>query len=239
MKRTFGFGILAAVRRPEHLGRQGHRAPCREPPEPEGRRVPRPARQGCVILDNCVAHMHGVVTGWLAEHPRWLFRFTPTSCSWISAVEGFFQKAGPSPTLARDSPFHKAVREINPELHRAAHRERGGSPRLDGKCGTTHRRRQKDTFRLIHAACSEPADVSDDHALTGLCTGTLRCRFDDCELLVRGSSVLLRTGKGFNTDNFRRAFGSSCSSGPLLRVSRQVFWGGTGAGLNSGRRRRR
>lgn len=96
---------------------------------------------------------------------------------------------------------------------------------MDGKCGPTHRRRQKDTFRLIHAACSEPADVSDDHALTGLCTGTLRCRFDDCELLVRGSSVLLRTGKGFNTDNFRRAFGSSCSSGPLLRVGRQVFLG--------------
>ena len=170
MKRTFGFGILAAVRWPEHLGRQGHRAPCREPPEPEVAafldRLDKdaPDRPNVhAILDNCAVHMHRVVTGWLAEHPRWLFRFTPTSRSWMSAVE-VFRKAGPPQTLARDSPFHRAVREINPELHRAIHRERGGSLRLDGKCGTTHRRRQKDTFRLIHAACSEPADVSDDRA---------------------------------------------------------------------------
>ena len=29
---------------------------------------------------------------WLAEHPRWTFHFTPTSCSWLNAVEGFFSK---------------------------------------------------------------------------------------------------------------------------------------------------
>ena len=27
---------------------------------------------------------------WLARHPRWTFHFTPTSASWINAVEGFF-----------------------------------------------------------------------------------------------------------------------------------------------------
>ena len=27
---------------------------------------------------------------WLADHPRWVFHFTPTSASWINAVEGFF-----------------------------------------------------------------------------------------------------------------------------------------------------
>ena len=27
---------------------------------------------------------------WLADHPRWAFHFTPTSASWINAVEGFF-----------------------------------------------------------------------------------------------------------------------------------------------------
>ena len=27
---------------------------------------------------------------WLARHPRWTFHFTPTSCSWLNAVEGFF-----------------------------------------------------------------------------------------------------------------------------------------------------
>ena len=29
---------------------------------------------------------------WLERHPRWVFHFTPTSCSWLNAVEGFFAK---------------------------------------------------------------------------------------------------------------------------------------------------
>jgi transposase len=29
---------------------------------------------------------------WLARHPRWTFHFTPTSVSWLNAVEGFFAK---------------------------------------------------------------------------------------------------------------------------------------------------
>ena len=29
---------------------------------------------------------------WLARHPRWIFHFTPTSCSWLNAVETFFAK---------------------------------------------------------------------------------------------------------------------------------------------------
>src|ERR687891_307352 len=28
----------------------------------------------------------------LARHPRWTFHFTPTSCSWLNAVEGFFAR---------------------------------------------------------------------------------------------------------------------------------------------------
>ena len=27
---------------------------------------------------------------WLSRHPRWTFHFTPTSASWLNAVEGFF-----------------------------------------------------------------------------------------------------------------------------------------------------
>jgi transposase len=44
------------------------------------------------ILDNYAAHNHPQVLAWLAEHPRWTFHFTPTSCSWLNAVEGFFSK---------------------------------------------------------------------------------------------------------------------------------------------------
>ena len=45
-----------------------------------------------VILDNYAAHKHPKVRGWLTRHPRFFFHFTPTSCSWLNAVEGFFVK---------------------------------------------------------------------------------------------------------------------------------------------------
>ena len=43
-----------------------------------------------VILDNYGTHKHPKVDEWLANHPRWVFHFTPTSASWLNAVEGFF-----------------------------------------------------------------------------------------------------------------------------------------------------
>ena len=42
------------------------------------------------ILDNYAAHKHPKVRAWLTRHPRWTFHFTPTSCSWLNAVETFF-----------------------------------------------------------------------------------------------------------------------------------------------------
>jgi transposase len=42
------------------------------------------------ILDNYAAHKHPKVRAWLTRHPRWTFHFTPTSCSWLNAVEAFF-----------------------------------------------------------------------------------------------------------------------------------------------------
>ena len=42
-----------------------------------------------VILDNYAAHKHEKVRAWLDRHPRWTFHFTPTSISWLNAVEGF------------------------------------------------------------------------------------------------------------------------------------------------------
>jgi len=45
-----------------------------------------------VILDNYAVHKHPKVRAWLARHPRWSFHFTPTSASWLNAVEGFFAK---------------------------------------------------------------------------------------------------------------------------------------------------
>ena len=44
------------------------------------------------IVDNYATHKHPKVRAWLARHPRFVFHFTPTSCSWLNAVEGFFAK---------------------------------------------------------------------------------------------------------------------------------------------------
>jgi hypothetical protein len=35
------------------------------------------------------------VLAWLSRHPRWTFHFTPTSASWLNAVENFFSKMTP------------------------------------------------------------------------------------------------------------------------------------------------
>ena len=59
-----------------------------------------------VILDNYAAHKHPKVRAWLDRHPRWTFHFTPTSCSWLNAVEGFFAKLSqaPAPSAASSVP---------------------------------------------------------------------------------------------------------------------------------------
>ena len=45
-----------------------------------------------VILDNVSSHKSAEVHEWLKGRPDWKFHFTPTSASWMNAVEGFFSK---------------------------------------------------------------------------------------------------------------------------------------------------
>jgi transposase len=45
-----------------------------------------------LIVDNYATHKHPKVRAWLARHERFQFHFTPTSASWLNAVEGFFAK---------------------------------------------------------------------------------------------------------------------------------------------------
>ena len=45
-----------------------------------------------VILDNYGPHKHPKTRAWLGRHPRFVFHYTPTSASWLNAVEGFFAK---------------------------------------------------------------------------------------------------------------------------------------------------
>jgi transposase len=52
-----------------------------------------PARKAIhAVVDNYATHKHPKVRQWLARHSRWTFHFTPTSASWLNAVEGFFAK---------------------------------------------------------------------------------------------------------------------------------------------------
>jgi hypothetical protein len=45
-----------------------------------------------VVLDNYATHKHPKVKAWLGRHPRFLFHFTPKSCSWLNAVETLFSR---------------------------------------------------------------------------------------------------------------------------------------------------
>lgn len=42
------------------------------------------------VVDHYATHKHPKVEAWLERHPRWTFHFTPTSGSWLNAVENFF-----------------------------------------------------------------------------------------------------------------------------------------------------
>jgi transposase len=43
-----------------------------------------------IVMDNCGTHKTGRGKTWLARHPRYVVRFTPTSASWLNQVERLF-----------------------------------------------------------------------------------------------------------------------------------------------------
>lgn len=45
-----------------------------------------------VILDNSSPHKTAAIKAWLEKHPRFKLHFTPTSASWLNAVEGLFSQ---------------------------------------------------------------------------------------------------------------------------------------------------
>ena len=60
-----------------------------------------------VVLDNYGSHKHPKVRAWLDRHPRFVFHYTPTSASWLNAVEGFFAKL--TRRRLRRGAFHSVV----------------------------------------------------------------------------------------------------------------------------------
>jgi transposase len=59
------------------------------------------------VVDNYATHKHPKVREWLARHPRWAFHFTPTSGSWLNAVENLFSKL--TRQRIRRGSFHSIV----------------------------------------------------------------------------------------------------------------------------------
>jgi transposase len=67
------------------------------------------------ILDNYGSHKHPKVRAWLARHPRWTFHYTPTSGSWLNAVETFFSAL--TRRRLRRGTFHSLV-ELQAAINR-------------------------------------------------------------------------------------------------------------------------
>lgn len=80
-----------------------------------------------LILDNSSTHKTPDVKRWLAAHPRFKLHFTPTSSSWLNAVESWFSQ------LERRS-VHRgtfsSVQALREELKRyiAAHNQHSAKP---------------------------------------------------------------------------------------------------------------
>ena len=69
-----------------------------------------------VILDNYATHKHPKVLAWLSRHPRFVFHFTPTACSWLSAVKTFFA-ALTKRRLRRG--FFRTIVDLQAAIHRS------------------------------------------------------------------------------------------------------------------------
>ena len=92
-----------------------------------------------VVLDNYATHKHPKVTAWLDRHPRWTFHFTPTSSSWLNAVEGFFAKLT-NRRLKRG--VFASIVDLQATINRfVAETTRTQAVRLDRRSRPNHRRR--------------------------------------------------------------------------------------------------
>jgi transposase len=68
-----------------------------------------------VIVDNYAAHKHPKVLEWIETQPRFVFHFTPTSASWLNAVESFFAKLTKK-RLKRG--VFRSLQELKDAIHR-------------------------------------------------------------------------------------------------------------------------
>jgi transposase len=63
-----------------------------------------------LVLDNSSTHKTPQIKRWLAQHPRFVLHFTPTSSSWINLVERWFAELT-NKKLKRSA--HTSVAQLN------------------------------------------------------------------------------------------------------------------------------
>jgi transposase len=68
-----------------------------------------------LVPDNASSHKTPKVKRWLAQHPRFVLHFTPTSSSWINLVERWFSELT-TKLLRRGA--HRSVRALNTDIRR-------------------------------------------------------------------------------------------------------------------------
>jgi transposase len=80
-----------------------------------------------LIVDNSSTHTTQAVKDFLDAHPRFHMHFTPTSASWLNAVEGWF---GQLERRALYRGIFCSVKELRDEIHRyiTAHNEHSAKP---------------------------------------------------------------------------------------------------------------
>lgn len=80
-----------------------------------------------LILDNSSTHKTAEVNAWLAAHPRFVLHFTPTSASWLNAVESWF---GQLERRSLSRGVFTSVKELRDELRRyiAVHNKHSAKP---------------------------------------------------------------------------------------------------------------
>ncbi len=66
-----------------------------------------------LVIDNASSHKTPAVRRWLAQHPRFVVHFTPTSSSWINLVERWFAELT-TKLLRRGE--HRSVRALNQDI---------------------------------------------------------------------------------------------------------------------------
>ena len=82
------------------------------------RQIDRAAPKGLdlhLVLDNSSTHKTAEVRTWLESHPRFQLHFTPTSASWLNAVEGWF---GQLERRALYRGVFSSVKELREEIQR-------------------------------------------------------------------------------------------------------------------------